>query len=895
MFIAVCLLLFSAKALIAQTTIKGRIVDNAYQEPLIGANVVLEGSTEGTIAGLDGSFNLKINELKDQQLVVSFVGYEPKTVTIEGSGNTIDAGVIILKSNAIGIKEINIIADRARERETPVAFSNIERKEIEDQLGSRDIPMILNVTPSVYATAQGGGAGDARINVRGFDQKNVAIMINGVPVNDMENGWVYWSNWDGIADATSSIQLQRGLSAVNLATPSIGGTMNIITSPAGHHAGGSAKFEYGSGNFIKTTVSANSGLINDKFALSANVVRKVGDGVIDKTWTDAWAYYAGVTFIANDNHRFEIFALGAPQRHGQNLYKQNVAAYSHDYAREIGADPSTLERFPEASSGKLYNENWNTVSSIYAGKQFWNGKELNRYDKDFINERENYYHKPLINANWYAKWSDKATQYTTFYYSGGKGGGSGTLGSMEWDYSGPSRIVDWDATIEENSATDTAYGILRNSVNEQWTIGALSRVKVDLTEKIRASVGIDWRMAEIDHFQEVRDLLGGQIFVRNDNEFDSPAEYNKVPGDKIGYNFTNTVDWIGYFAQAEYSNNIITLYGTFGNSFIKYSYTNHFVREETNPDSELSSESDWLPGFQLKGGLSYRPMEGFSVFVNYGYISKAPIFDNVINDQSAVVTEDPKNEIFSAFEIGSNYIAPSRKFDIKVNYYYTKWSDRANLKRFTRQDGSEGFVFLRGMDQLHQGLELEGSYQPIRLVRLGVFASFAKWVHTNNVSGTVKDYDSETGSEIQQEFNYYVKDLRVGDAPQTQAGAMLTFLPVTDLRIGVDYRYNANHYALWDPFSRDDETDNGQVWKMPAYSLVDLHVSYKMDFSKVGVEIFAHVFNLFDEIYIQDAVDNSPYNGNYESSDEVFNHDVNTAEVYLGLPLTYNVGLRVSF
>lgn len=89
---------------------------------------------------------------------------------------------------------------------------------MEVRLGSRDIPLVLNTTPSVYSTQQGGGAGDARINVRGFNQRNVAIMINGVPVNDMENGWVYWSNWDGVGDATASIQVQRGLSAVNLAT-----------------------------------------------------------------------------------------------------------------------------------------------------------------------------------------------------------------------------------------------------------------------------------------------------------------------------------------------------------------------------------------------------------------------------------------------------------------------------------------------------------------------------------------------------------------------------------------------------------------------------------------------------------------------------------------------------
>ena len=161
---------------------------------------------------------------------------------------------------------------------------------MEARLGSQDLPMALNTTPSVYATEQGGGAGDARVNVRGFNQRNVGIMLNGIPVNDMENGWVYWSNWDGVGDATASIQMQRGLSDVNLAVPAIGGTMNIITDAAARKAGGSFKQEFGSWGFLKTTGSYNTGLIADKYAVSASVVRKTGDGFYKGTFTDAWAY-----------------------------------------------------------------------------------------------------------------------------------------------------------------------------------------------------------------------------------------------------------------------------------------------------------------------------------------------------------------------------------------------------------------------------------------------------------------------------------------------------------------------------------------------------------------------------------------------------------------------------
>ncbi len=73
-------------------------------------------------------------------------------------------------------------------------------------------------------------------------------MINGVAVNDMENGWVYWWNWDGLGDASTSIQPQRGLSAVNLATPSIGGTLNVMTDPSAMRSGFSCKQEAGLGS-----------------------------------------------------------------------------------------------------------------------------------------------------------------------------------------------------------------------------------------------------------------------------------------------------------------------------------------------------------------------------------------------------------------------------------------------------------------------------------------------------------------------------------------------------------------------------------------------------------------------------------------------------------------------
>ncbi len=871
----------------AQTGIKGTIVDE-YGEPLVGATIHDKTTNKAVQSDFDGNFSLNLSA-GEHQIEVIFVSYGTLDFSVKvTNGKMNDLGDIEMKSTAIGIDAIKVIADRAKERETPVAFSNVNKKEINQQLGSRDIPLIMNLTPSVYATAQGGGAGDARINVRGFNQRNVSIMINGVPINDMENGWVYWSNWDGLADATSSIQMQRGMSAVNLATPSIGGTMNIITSPAALKSSVKAKFEYGSGNFFKTTLSANSGLINNKYAVSAAVVRKVGNGVIDATWTDAWAYYFGSSYQINKKQRLELFAMGAPQRHGQNLYKQNVAAYSTAYAKEIGAD-SAAANITQSPDGRLYNENWHTVSPSYTGQQWWYGKAHNRINKNFINERENYYHKPVVNLNWYSQWAEKVRQSTVFYYSGGTGGGSGTLGDMAWDYTTPSRSVDWDKTIAQNSVSDTAFGILRNSVNEQWTLGVLSRVNIHFSDKFKVAAGIDLRDAQIKHFREVRDLLGGKFYYFTGNEFDKGTQYNKVLGDKIAYFNTNTVAWYGYFAQAEYSGDKITAYGTFGSSYTIYSYTNHFRKSTTDPSKEYSVKTKPLMGYQIKGGIAYRPIKQLKIFTNLGYISKAPIFDYVIDDGTGTVKANPANELFEAVEAGILYKTLDNMFDVSANYYYTLWANRTITYHVPHTDS---YYFISGIQELHRGFELQANIRPAKFVGIGIASSFANWTYLNNVTG---DFYEDFSKPSTLTSTYYIKGLKVGDSPQSQFVGMLKLFPVKGLRIELNARHYSNYYANWDPASRTDPTDNAQVWKVPAYTLFDAHASYSFKIAKkYDLSIFGHLFNILNTIYVQDATDDSPYNGYYGVNNSL-RHTANSAEVFLGLPRTFNVGMSIKF
>tara|TARA_Y100000588_G_scaffold390903_1_gene497887 strand:- start:185675 stop:188428 length:2754 start_codon:yes stop_codon:yes gene_type:complete len=896
-------------------TVSGMVKDADTGEALAGANVVVEGTSMGSATNSSGRFVIS-NVSSGSQITASMIGYESQTMTARSNLE------FNLVRGTVEMSGLEVLASRAGEK-TPVAFTNVSKADMDVRLGSQDIPMALNTTPSVYATQQGGGAGDARINVRGFNQRNIAVMINGVPQNDMENGWVYWSNWDGVGDATSSIQMQRGLSAVNLAAPSIGGTMNIITDPAAHSKGGKFKQELGAGSLFKTTLNYNTGLINDNMAFSVTLVKKTGKGVIDKTWTDAWAYYLGASYAMDDKNRFELYAIGAPQRHGQNLYRQNIATYDQAFAK--GIDGFDQEAFADGAkfeheAGRNFNQNWGPVSSSYKGKQYWymygegglfGGGLQDRHDSSFLNERENFFHKPLVNLNHFYTINDQMRLSSILYWSGGSGGGTGTYGSVSrlpaiddnaWWASSP-WTWDWDAEIAQNSSNiDSAWsttenlstGILRNSINRQNTIGLISKLNYDLSDELKVEVGLDWRTAGIEHAREVRDLLGGDFYV--DYADDNHPDGKRVElGDIIAYHNETTVDWLGFFGQGNYSSGPINAYGMVGFSSIAYTYQDHFTVANAVID-----HGDPITTMQFKGGAMYDINDELSAFANFGIVEKPPIMDNVIY-YDGTVASDPSNEKFQSLEFGANYRAGNMA--VKANYYITDWKDRNLTKAVTSGQGSSGdtdVIFLSGVNQNHSGLEVEGSMQVHDMVRLDAALSMGTWKFVDDAKGNYQEDEfNEEGQVIGQTttpYNYALKDLFVGDMPQTSYALGVTVTPMPGLSIQSLFNMYDKNYADWSPDDRevdeDGEADTEQVWMAPGYSKIDLHVNYDLPVSigDTRMSAFLHVFNALDAVYVQDATDNSQYNSWGGTS-----HDADNAEVFLGTPRYFNLGLNVHF
>jgi hypothetical protein len=905
-WLAVAAFLATSGQLSAQSTasLVGRVTDD-NGAGISGVQVVVtnqnSGTQNGALSQSDGRFTVVgLRAGGPYRVEARMIGYGLMAVDdvmlSAGQTRTID---FRLTQEAVALDAIEVFATRAIERKTPVAYSDVPKVQIQNQLGSQDLPMVLNVTPSVYATQQGGGAGDARVNVRGFSQRNTAVMINGVPVNDMENGWVYWSNWDGLGDASTSIQLQRGLSAVNLATPSIGGTLNVITDPTAQRRGAIIKQEFGSGNFLKTTVTASTGEVSG-FALTASASRKTADGVIDQLYTDAWSYYLASSYQLDARNRFELYAVGAPQTHGQRLYSMNAAIYSTELAQQLGYSQEAIDDYRSAENTN-FNMNVAPVTN-YNGQQYASvGPETGQFNRQldgYLHERENYFHKPQVNLNWYSYLGNGLNLSTVAYYSGGAGGGSGTMGDEEYDFTYSQRILDWNATIADNVAApgQVSNAIIRSSVNSQWTIGAISKLRKDYEGGLTAEVGLDWRMAEIDHYRDVRDLLGGSSFECSgangcgQSDFWGAGDEIVGFGDKIDYYNRNNVNWIGGYLQAEKTTPTSSVYGMAGWSQISYDFEDFFAADPTSPSETLKINSGNLTGYQIKGGGVYNANDEVSLFANAGWVSKVPIFDGVIDDRSGVKNPDPKNETFLSFEGGVRFRGLGRGISADLSFYHTTWKDRTR-NQFVRNingSGDDGLVNLLGLDARHYGVEGTIAYQPNDLIRFDGALSVGNWTYLNDVGGT---YDPDGTGNASEAYNFYLDGLKVGDAPQTQFAYAASLFPVDGMNLRVQGKTYARHYADFNPFSRTDMNDRTQSWQIPSYTLVDIHASYRLGDvlpSAGDVRLFANVLNVLDELYVSDADDNG-----FGAFDD--DHDADDAAVYIGLPRTLNMGIQISF
>ncbi|WP_317044595.1 TonB-dependent receptor [Flavobacterium frigidimaris] len=908
----------------SQGKITGTITDGVGSLP--GANVVIKGSTTATSTDFDGKFTLNATT-GSGEIVISYLGYQNQTVKFSVSnGATTNLGNIVLIANSNELSEIVVkssVVDIAKDRKTPVAVSTIRAAEIQEKLGSQEFPEILKSTPSVYASKAGGGYGDSRIAIRGFDQKNIAVMINGVPINDMENSAVFWSNWAGISDVTSAMQVQRGLGASKLAISSVGGTINIVTKSSDVKEGGSISSSFGNDNYLKAQASYSTGLMKNGLSASVLFSRTEGNGYVDGTKFEGYNYFVALGYKINDKHSLEFTFTGAPQWHDQ----RSTSPLLSDFLK-YGSDGKT----PNIK----YNSDWG----------YKNGEEYNL--------KTNYYHKPVMSLNWDYDINETTKLSTVAYASWGRGGGTTTNGGIKGNnaYSTNNSLRNADGLINfdliqnwnsgkpttlgtrtqtngqyqnssaSGSATVTNTGITEiASVNSHNWYGAVINLDKKLTENLTLDFGVEGRMYKGIHFQNLIDLFGATNYrdATNVNSVPNPAYFSTTYAprpsgnpfvstdyqERINYWNDSEVNYYGAFTQLEYAKGNFTAFLQGAVSQQGYKRIDHFKYLTTDPLAETDFKN--ITGGDVKVGVNYNINEQHNVFFNTGYYSKQPFFNAVFPNNSSIINDNVVNEKVKAAEIGYGF--RSKIFNATLNAYYTQWNDR--FTQGTDPDAANnqgGYYTFSGVNETHTGVELEVNARVLEKLKLNGMLSIGDYKYDGNATSNRFDASNNPfpGGVAQ---TLYLDGVKVGNNAQTTMAIGAAYEILRGLNVDYNLNYSEKLFGNISPVNFLSATNKGSL-ELPGFATSDAGISYKFLFGKEksnALNFRFNVNNLFDKTFINESFTNifaddvkTPAAGGnpaitYAQAGALYRGIATGNKVYFGYGRTFNFTLRYEF
>jgi len=499
-----CFVMIASSAFSQSYTVSGTVTGADNKEAITGATVSLSPGGYGTITGNTGEYTIKGVTKGNYTLKVDFIGFATYKSEITVNGD-LKFDVALLSGNiTTEVIEIN----RAIDRETPVAFTDIDQKTIEKRMQGQDAPLLLRNVPGFYAySTDGVGNGEGKLLIRGFNQNYVQVLINGIPTNDPESNSVYWSNWGSVSANAQSIQIQRGAGSSLYGSGSFGGSFNIMTETPGLTRFLGLKGNIGDPKNTMYGVTLSSGLLG-KFSGTLNIERKIGEGSRVSGRYEGLNYYLSLAFLPTASQTLKLVLHGAPQSHGYSY--SNDIGYFKKFGYTANSAPFITRDIANQWDAKYgaspdFNSQYRSISDGV--------REL--ADDNFVNLSHNMFHKPQVELHWTYNLPDNSIFRATGFWSAGRGGGSsinsnGTVWGWKNGFGIGGLRVDTLTTnkygsegyINSFGVFDTVYSktaYQRNSYSIHNQTGILASYEKSLSKDLRVTGGAEFRYWTADH------------------------------------------------------------------------------------------------------------------------------------------------------------------------------------------------------------------------------------------------------------------------------------------------------------------------------------------------------------------------------------------------------------
>ena len=856
-FLSFLFFAFSISA--ANITVSGIVKDGESKQPLEGVVVTLENASATTVTDDRGEFVFYSVPEGEQSFSFTLEGYT--TLTLKKQvGNTnspsIQLGNIFMFPNA-DQRETGIL-----NKEDFIPTISLADEDLAADNESQNISGILSASRDVFVSAAAFTFGPGRFRIRGYDSENTFVYINGVPLNELENGRVFWSAWGGLNDVFRNRESEIGLNPTAYAFGGVGGSTSIDTRASSQREQIRLTQSFSNRSYrLRTMATYSTGMMDNGWAVSASASHRWADeGYAPGSFYDSWSYFLSVDRKLNDKHLLNLNIFGSPTKRGRN-----------------GAGVTEMN---ELAGTNYYNPFWG----------YQDGKKRNSRVADI--------HQPvaILRHDWTI--SPSAVLTTAVSYQAGKNASS----AIDWfdapdprpDYyrylpsfyrlNGEAaaaeqrrfdlindeneRQIKWDDLYEANtlSTLDEKFGFLieGQQVEGKWSQYILEDRRYDteefnfysnyqqaINDRLSISGGLSYRSQTQSVYKEVKDLLGGDYtvdvdrFVLRDSLSTNPDvaqnnldEPNRVirEGDVFGYNYDIDIREINLWAQAELSLRKFDLFFAANASNTRFWRTGYY-RNGRFPDSSLGeSEKQSFTNFGLKGGATFKIDGRNYLYANGIYQTRAPFTRNAYVSPRTRDQLAPGLDSETITSVEGGYMLRSPFFKARATGYYTQFSGRNQNYRFFGDNLGFGTFVWSDVDQLNYGAELAVEAKVTSSFSVSAVAALGNYRY--NDEARVHQYE-----DVRNEADVilggdgdllYLDGLQVSNGPQNAYTLGLQFRPKGFWFAYLNFNYFDRVFITPYPLNRWEEIVIGLDPDSPEYENITSPVQpdgqFTMDF-----------------------------------------------------------------
>lgn len=746
----------------------------------------------------------------------------------------VQAQNLIPTDSIVNLQEI-VIADNFSDSDrTPLSLTTLNPSRIRLYSSAPNYVEMLQGIPGVYATSQTGTYGDASLNIRGFKQENIAVMLNGIPIQGLTSGSMYWSNWMGLAEATYAVQVQKGMGASMLADCAMGGMVNIITKTGEGLPEWNASASYTQYGTWKGMLSYSSGLLKHGWSTNVMVSGVFGDGYVDASRVKSMSYLLSVSKILDYNNTLTFTALGSPEQHDQ---------------RNTELSKAEIDKY-----GRGYSKNWG-----------WLKREDGSAEK--LSIAHNHYYKPYFTLQHHLDKGDlqmKNSVYLALAYGGGRSTyNDGTKPSII-NHRKSDGLIDFESVVIENYRSWISNNILTDYLSGHTQAGAITSAEYRLDDRWKGSAGLQYQYFDTWQRMYILDLLGG-------DKFKDPSTGNDlVVGDEIGSKYGRTTHHASGFVQMMYDSRRLS--ANLGVSIFNGNYRRH--------NDLTGQKSEWAHGWgeTVKGGILYRLNSRSQVFLNLGYNNRLPYAGVYLASSDMKITNDVTNEENLMAETGTRLNWNGGGLELSA--YAARWNNKTLTVSLAKRANETAEKYqITGLNAMHMGIELSVNQQIVKWFKASAYTNLASWKWKS--AGNALIYDGYTGQTLKQ-YTIYCDGLHVGDSPQTQIGVQGDFKFRGGIYANIQWEFNDRMYADFEPSTRTSE-NSADAYRFPSWNTLDMTLGWSRQLAdRLHIDIFAAGRNLTDAVYIERGIDGAA-------------NDLETFRGYWGAPRTLSVGMKLTF